>query len=132
MKTITRNLQVGIYDNCQQIARIYADRTVATIPYVKWVGNTGGYAERKIRIAGAAHDEISAAIEDSADDTAWDIINATGGGNYRPNPVGRPSEMTDGGRRVQVYLDDRSIAKAEKLGNGNVSAGIRLALSGCE
>lgn len=41
---------------------------------------------------------------------------------------GRPEEMA-GGRRVQVYLDDDSIAKAEKIGDGNVSAGIRAALA---
>jgi hypothetical protein len=43
-------------------------------------------------------------------------------------PVGRPSEMTDG-RRVQVYLDAASLATAATLANGNVSEGIRLALS---
>jgi hypothetical protein len=42
--------------------------------------------------------------------------------------VGRPSEMS-GGRRVQVYLDADSIARAETLGSGNVSAGIRAALA---
>ena len=41
--------------------------------------------------------------------------------------AGRPTEMT-GGRRVQVYLDDASIEAATKLGDGNLSAGIRAAL----
>ena len=40
---------------------------------------------------------------------------------------GRPSEM-DGGKRVNVYLDAESIAVAAKIGNGNVSDGIRKAL----
>ena len=45
----------------------------------------------------------------------------------RMNSVGRPSEM-EGGKRVQVYLDADSLALAAKLGNGNVSEGIRKAL----
>jgi hypothetical protein len=130
MKTISNEISVGIYDHCQQIARIYHDRTVATLPYVKWVGNTGGYAERKIRITGAAHEEILLAAEDGATDTAWEVINAVADGGYRPRPTGRPAEMS-GGRRVQVYLDDETLAIAERLGGGNVSAGIRAALATC-
>lgn len=41
-------------------------------------------------------------------------------------PVGRPAEI--GGKRVQVYLDDESLSIAARLGDGNVSEGIRLAL----
>ena len=41
-------------------------------------------------------------------------------------PVGRPADV--GGKRVQVYLDAESLAIAAKLGNGNVSDGIRKAL----
>ena len=41
--------------------------------------------------------------------------------------AGRPSEMA-GGKRVNTYLDAESIAIATRLGNGNVSAGIRKAL----
>lgn len=41
-------------------------------------------------------------------------------------PVGRPAEVS--GKRVQVYLDAESLAIAAKLGNGNVSDGIRKAL----
>lgn len=41
-------------------------------------------------------------------------------------PVGRPAAV--GGKRVQVYLDDDSLAVAAKLGAGNVSDGIRKAL----
>lgn len=45
-----------------------------------------------------------------------------------PWPVGRPTELEDGGR-VNVYLDGKSKAFAKKLGDGNVSEGIRIALS---
>lgn len=41
---------------------------------------------------------------------------------------GRPTELT-GGKRVNVYLDDDSLHRAEKLGDGNVSGGIRRALA---
>ena len=41
--------------------------------------------------------------------------------------LGRPQEMKSG-KRVNVYLDAASLARAAKLGNGNVSAGIRKAL----
>lgn len=42
--------------------------------------------------------------------------------------VGRPSEM-EGGKRVNVYLDAASLDIAAKLGQGNVSEGIRIALA---
>lgn len=42
-------------------------------------------------------------------------------------PAGRPAEL-EGGRKVNTYLDAESIAIATKLGNGNVSEGIRKAL----
>lgn len=40
---------------------------------------------------------------------------------------GRPSEMS-GGKKVNTYLDIESIGIATRLGNGNVSDGIRKAL----
>jgi len=45
-----------------------------------------------------------------------------------PPSLGRPPEMT-GGKRVNVYLDAASVAKALKRGNGNLSEGIRIALA---
>lgn len=42
--------------------------------------------------------------------------------------AGRPAEMT-GGKRRNIYLDDESASIAERLGNGNVSEGIRIALA---
>jgi hypothetical protein len=41
--------------------------------------------------------------------------------------AGRPPEMKDG-KRVNVYLDSDARKIAERLGNGNVSEGIRAAL----
>jgi hypothetical protein len=40
---------------------------------------------------------------------------------------GRPAEM-QGGKKVNTYLDAKSIELATRLGNGNVSYGIRKAL----
>ena len=45
--------------------------------------------------------------------------------------TGRPAEMT-GGRRLNVYLDEISIETASRVGNGNVSEGIRRALAGID
>lgn len=45
-----------------------------------------------------------------------------------PAPKGRPATMQDG-KRVNVYLDQPSLDRAADLGDGNVSAGIRKALS---
>lgn len=42
-------------------------------------------------------------------------------------PVGRPAAVS--GKRVNVYLDPESLAIAALLGKGNVSKGLRKALS---
>lgn len=39
------------------------------------------------------------------------------------------AKKLDGGKRVNVYLDDASLEKAAALGGGNVSEGIRIALA---
>jgi hypothetical protein len=43
-------------------------------------------------------------------------------------PAHRPRTL-EGGKRVNVYLDAKSLERAAKWGDGNVSAGIRRALS---
>jgi len=45
-------------------------------------------------------------------------------------PVGRPTTVA--GRRRQVYLDEASEKTALRLGEGNVSEGIRIALRASE
>lgn len=42
-------------------------------------------------------------------------------------PAGRPVTMKNG-RRVNVYLDDSTVKRAKKIGGGNLSEGIRLAV----
>lgn len=41
--------------------------------------------------------------------------------------LGRPKKMTEG-RRRNIYIDDESWESAQKLGGGNASDGIRIAL----
>lgn len=72
--TISRDTQVGIYDNCEDIVRVYEDRTIAHMAGVKWVGNTGGYHEYKYRIDGRLHDKIVAAAADGADETVFSLV----------------------------------------------------------
>jgi hypothetical protein len=67
-------LQVGIYDNCTQTIRLYEDRVCIKEPYVKWIGNTGGYAEAHYRVTdpGTVEDLTALAqaeLDDSADYT---------------------------------------------------------------
>ena len=42
--------------------------------------------------------------------------------------IGRPKRM-EGGRRINIYLDSVSLEAADRLGGGNISEGIRLALA---
>ena len=75
MHTITMDCKVGIYDNCEYVARIYPGRIVVTSPYVKWAGNSGGYAERKERITDPnVLASVRAALADDAEDSAWGAI----------------------------------------------------------
>jgi len=74
--TITADVSVGIYDNCMEIARIYTDKIVCIRPYVKWAGNTGGYAEKRevIRVKSIV-DKVIEAMEDGCEDSAWAAID---------------------------------------------------------
>jgi hypothetical protein len=57
---------------------------------------------------------------------AWATPEGWCEGGYRS--PGRPAEM-ESGKRVNVYLDGPSIERAKSLGDGNVSEGIRKALT---
>jgi hypothetical protein len=72
ISTITKDVSVGIYDNCEYVARIYSDKIILVSPYVKWVGNTGGYAEAKIAIREQSIiDSVIADLADDCEDSAW-------------------------------------------------------------
>ncbi|NTU67980.1 MAG: hypothetical protein HGB02_03765 [Chlorobiaceae bacterium] len=73
--TITKDVKVGIYDNCEYVARVYADKITVKSPYIKWVGNTGGYAEKKEVIKNqSVVDVVLSCLSDDAEDTAWERI----------------------------------------------------------
>lgn len=76
-RVIYKDVKVGIFDS-EYIARIYKDKIIVTFPYVKWVGNTGGYAEYKQSIRDQkTFDRIVKELNDGCETTAWKII-----GNY--------------------------------------------------
>jgi len=72
MQQITKAVKVGIYENSSYVATVYANKIILTIPYVRWIGNSGNYAERKVALRD--HELIAKVIADLADgaeDSAW-------------------------------------------------------------
>ena len=87
--TIRDDCKVGIYDRAQYVARIYADKIIVAIPYIKWMGNTGGYAERKESIRDQSIvDEVRQEIADDAETTAWYLIGKEIGDEHLMNRHG--------------------------------------------
>lgn len=93
-------------------------------------GGTGCYRVL-LRIDGQYIDRAVAhvPVRSAADDLLSEVNRMLA---ETPPPVpslepGRPAEM-EGGKRVNVYLDAESLAIAARMGNGNVSEGIRKAL----
>jgi hypothetical protein len=85
--TITKDVKVGIYDNCEYVARVYTDKIIVVSPYVKWVGNTGGYAEKKEAIRDQrVVDIVLADLADDAEDSAWAHIGEHLGDGYLCSP----------------------------------------------
>ena len=80
---ITKDAKVGIYENCRYVARVYADKIILVSPYVKWTGNTGGYAEYKVAIRDqAVVARVILDIDDDATDSAWAQIGRAVGDYY--------------------------------------------------
>ena len=48
-----------------------------------------------------------------------------------PGQPGRPPLGDETGFRINAYLDAETVEAARKIGNGNLSAGIRLAVKRC-
>jgi hypothetical protein len=81
--TLTKEVQVGIYENCEYVARVYADKIILVTPYVQWIGNSGGYAERKEAIRNQeVVSRVLADIADDAEDSAWDKIGRAVGDDH--------------------------------------------------
>lgn len=94
--------------------------------------NTEGFGAANIELMNKAVAKLMGrGIEES---NAQDIVNDNwvGSGDTLESlskmSVGRPAEMNEG-KRVNVYLDAASLARASALGEGNVSEGIRRALA---
>lgn len=71
---MTQKVKVGIYDS-EYVARVYAEKITLVLPRVRWIGNTGGYAEikksiRDVRVVNA----VLAELADDCIDSAWAII----------------------------------------------------------
>jgi hypothetical protein len=80
--TLSKDVQVGIWDNCEMTARIYPDKIIVIEPYVRWIGNSGNLAEAKKSIRNPQTvAEIIANMADDCDDcddcedTAWELID---------------------------------------------------------
>jgi len=83
MKTLRKPCKVGIYDWAEYTARIYPDRIVLTTPYVRWVGNTGSYAESKERLMDPELlARVSALLADDAIERAWGTIGRAAGDEW--------------------------------------------------
>lgn len=50
--------------------------------------------------------------------------------NETKKPVGAPRQL-EGGKRHNVYLDWKTVREAMRLGNGNLSEGLRVAVAEC-
>jgi len=75
------DLKVGIYESAWRV-RLYSDRAIAHVPYVKWTGNTGTLATRTHRITGTDLAElITISGQEDADgcdytDRVWDLVSS--------------------------------------------------------
>lgn len=106
--------------------------------------NTGGNWRLYTNTIPANSTPLGTVTRDMGDTGALVRINATGvyvqvnAGAIRSldgrkvaaalGTTGRPAEM-DGGKRTNIYLGAESRATAERIGNGNISDGIRIALA---
>ncbi len=48
IRTWTDQVQVGIFENCNMVVKLFADKATARIPYVKWTGNSGNLDYRTV------------------------------------------------------------------------------------
>ena len=63
-------MAVGIWDNTYWSVRLYADRAIARLPYVKWINNSGSLEYRTERLTGKALDTLLAIAEQQVADDA--------------------------------------------------------------
>ena len=72
---ITRESDVGIWNNQTSTARIYNDKIIVGQPYVKWIDNSGTLAFKKTAIKNQKSvDAVVADMANGCTDDAWDNI----------------------------------------------------------
>ena len=75
LHTITRESDVGIWNDKTSTARIYGDKIIVGQPYVKWLDHSGNLAFRKVAIRNQKLiDSVLADLADACEDSAWDQI----------------------------------------------------------
>ena len=75
LHTITRESDVGIWNNQTSTARIYNDKIIVGQPYVKWLHNSGALDFRKVALRNQkVVDAVLADMADDSEDSAWDQI----------------------------------------------------------
>ena len=75
--TIEQDVSVGIWNNEQYVARIYSDKIIVEMPYVRWLNNSGSLAIAKNAIRrDACIKAIIQAMDDDCEDEAWQLIGA--------------------------------------------------------
>lgn len=73
--TLTKEVSVGIWNDEEYIARVYADKIIVESPYVKWVNNSGSLAVSKEAIRKpAVIAAVLADLDDECEDSAWEKI----------------------------------------------------------
>lgn len=73
--TLSIDVKVGIWDNCEYVARVYADKIIVVSPYINWSNNSGSLAIKKEAIRNPA--TVAAVLADLSDDckdSAWGKI----------------------------------------------------------
>lgn len=114
------------------LARKFKFRTNKEI--AKFLGvtpqNFSDFIHGRRKLSRTATGKLLAALENEeglTQNMILDLLSTRSSLNQSEN-AGRPVEID--GKRVQIYLDEKSLAIAKRLGNENVSLGIRIALNG--
>lgn len=80
-----------------------------------------------------AHPEMTTAVIQQAARIAREASDIYGEAREAEREKrGRGRPRTVGGRNVNIYLDESSIARAKRLGDGSISEGIRRALKAAD
>ena len=92
--------------------------------------NFSDFINGRRKLSRTATGKLLAALENEEGLTQNMILDSlsTRSSLNKSENAGRPVEID--GKRVQIYLDEKSLAIAKRLGNDNVSLGIRIALNG--